>query len=104
MANKITCLFFLVSLLSACFSTDFQPPVGLLATSIKAPLITKLPEKKLLVEKKEDYLTRFFWIPMVVPAISATTTIQTNKNVYVDYEYQSYLFGLLQKVSIVTYE
>lgn len=62
MANKIKIVWvvFLVSLLSACFTTDFQPPVGLLATSIKAPLITKLPEKKLLVEKKEDYLTRFF--------------------------------------------
>lgn len=41
---------------------------------------------------------------MVVPAISITSIVQNEKNVYLDYEYQSYFFGCIQKVNIISYK
>ncbi|MCQ2966464.1 MAG: hypothetical protein MJ250_07000 [Alphaproteobacteria bacterium] len=118
MVNKLKLFFVLIGIFccSACairkelppmglFTTEFQPPVGLFFTSVKAPLTLDAPKKPLGEPKKETYLTNFLWIPLAVPSVSVTGNDQNDPvNNYSDYEYNSYVFGMFQSVSIITYK
>jgi len=101
--------FALALILALCGCTrltaEFEPPVGFLVSSYKAPLTIKAENIKIGRAQQRKYLTSFFWVPIgITPTLSTTSGFnKPEMGVYADYEYFSIFGGMFQFVSIIPY-
>lgn len=96
-------------MLSGCTMTPlnapFTVPQGLLVTAVSAPLSVKTQNVSFSEDLiREEQSFSFFWLPLVTPSIAVSDrTRHSEREIYTDYDYFSFLGGLFSSVTLRRY-